>query len=72
MKRVLITAGAAGLGRAMTEGFVAEGARVAVCDRGPVMGAGDGFCTVSAEFCRTHEQSACNLDADSHAKGRDR
>lgn len=42
MKRVLITAGAAGLRRAMTEGFVAEGARVAVCDRGPVMGAGDG------------------------------
>ncbi|WP_417209954.1 SDR family oxidoreductase [Antarctobacter sp.] len=32
MRRVLITAGAAGLGRAMAEGFVARGDRVAVCD----------------------------------------
>jgi len=31
-QRVLITAGAAGIGRAMAEHFAAEGARVAVCD----------------------------------------
>ncbi|SNS42718.1 SDR family oxidoreductase [Antarctobacter heliothermus] len=32
MTRVLITAGAAGLGRAMAEGFLDRGDRVAVCD----------------------------------------
>lgn len=32
MKHVVITAGAAGLGRAMAEAFVAQGDRVAVCD----------------------------------------
>lgn len=32
MNRVLITAGAAGLGRAMAEGFLAQGDLVAVCD----------------------------------------
>jgi len=31
-KRVLITAGAAGIGRVMAESFQAQGARVAVCD----------------------------------------
>ena len=31
-QRVLITAGAAGIGRAMAESFAAQGARVAVCD----------------------------------------
>ena len=31
-KRVVVTAGAAGLGRAIAEGFVAAGARVHVCD----------------------------------------
>lgn len=31
-KRVLITAGAGGIGRTMADRFVAEGARVAVCD----------------------------------------
>jgi NAD(P)-dependent dehydrogenase (short-subunit alcohol dehydrogenase family) len=35
MNRVLITAGAAGLGRAMADGFVARGDRVAVCDIDP-------------------------------------
>lgn len=35
MNRVLITAGAAGLGRAMAEGFLAQGDRVAVCDIDP-------------------------------------
>ena len=31
-KRVLITAGAVGIGRVIAEGFAAEGARVHVCD----------------------------------------
>ena len=31
-RRVVITAGAAGIGRAMAEGFLAEGDRVAICD----------------------------------------
>lgn len=35
MNRVLITAGAAGLGRAMADGFLARGDRVAVCDIDP-------------------------------------
>ncbi|MEC3860588.1 SDR family oxidoreductase [Mesobacterium sp. TK19101] len=35
MTRVLITGGATGLGRAMAEGFAAQGARVAVCDADP-------------------------------------
>ncbi|GGF72763.1 NAD(P)-dependent dehydrogenase, short-chain alcohol dehydrogenase family [Mameliella alba] len=35
MTRVLITAGAAGLGRAMAEGCLARGDRVAVCDVDP-------------------------------------
>ncbi|SMX44861.1 SDR family oxidoreductase [Maliponia aquimaris] len=35
MRRVLVTAGAAGLGRAMAEGFLAQGDRVAVCDVDP-------------------------------------
>ena len=30
--RVIVTAGAAGIGRAIVEGFLAEGARVATCD----------------------------------------
>ena len=30
--RVIVTAGAQGIGRAIVEGFVAEGARVATCD----------------------------------------
>lgn len=30
--RVIVTAGAGGIGRAIVEGFLAEGARVAVCD----------------------------------------
>ena len=34
-QRVLITAGASGLGRAMSEGFLAAGARVHVCDIDP-------------------------------------
>ena len=33
--RVVITAGAAGIGRAMAERFLAGGARVAVCDVDP-------------------------------------
>lgn len=35
MTRVLITGGATGLGRAMAEGFAAQGARVAICDADP-------------------------------------
>ena len=30
--KVMITAGAAGIGRAMAEGFLANGARVELCD----------------------------------------
>ena len=30
--RVIVTAGAAGIGRAIVEAFLAEGARVATCD----------------------------------------
>lgn len=41
MRRVLITAGCAGLGRAMAEHFLAAGDRVAVCDIDPA--AVDGF-----------------------------
>ena len=36
MRRVVITGGASGLGRAMAERFIADGDRVAVCDADPV------------------------------------
>lgn len=40
MRRVVITGGASGLGRAMAERFIAEGDRVAICDADPSAVAG--------------------------------
>lgn len=39
-KRVVVTGGAAGIGRAMAEAFLTQGARVAVCDADPAAIAG--------------------------------
>lgn len=35
-KAVVVTGGAAGIGRAMAEAFLTQGARVAICDADPV------------------------------------
>jgi NAD(P)-dependent dehydrogenase (short-subunit alcohol dehydrogenase family) len=70
--RVVVTAGAAGIGRAIAEGFLAEGARVHVCDvdeaalqeflsaaRGPESkGAASGAAALSGSVCDVADRQA--------------
>lgn len=51
-KRVLITAGAAGIGRAIAEAFLAKGASVAICDNDPA---------AIAEFAKRHPEAICHV-----------
>lgn len=51
-QRVVITAGASGIGRAMAERFLADGARVAICDADAI---------AVAEFAAAHPQAIAEV-----------
>ncbi|WP_170327700.1 SDR family oxidoreductase [Ruegeria arenilitoris] len=58
-QRVLVTAGAAGIGRAIAERFLEDGCRVAICDADP---------TAVAEFAQSHPDAvAAVVDVTSEA-----